>query len=75
MGALTKVMEAELPGVYVHSIRIGENEDDDRNKGYFDVINRQVRDLSQHFCGKPVHFSFQLNITRRSTRLMRCANS
>jgi hypothetical protein len=45
MGFIESVIEEELPGTYVYSIRIGESEDDDRNKSFFDLIDRQVRSL------------------------------
>lgn len=31
-----------LPGVYVHSVRIGGTKEEDRKAGYFDNLNRQV---------------------------------
>ena len=42
---ITARLQATLPGIYVHSVQIGESEDGDRKAGYFDNLNRQVSRL------------------------------
>eukprot|EP01098_Paradermamoeba_levis_P003379 TRINITY_DN1549_c0_g1_i1.p1 TRINITY_DN1549_c0_g1~~TRINITY_DN1549_c0_g1_i1.p1 ORF type:complete len:296 (+),score=82.90 TRINITY_DN1549_c0_g1_i1:66-953(+) len=42
LGRLQKVIEAQIPGVYVHSIKIGKNEGEDAENGFLMNINKQV---------------------------------
>ncbi|KAJ3282508.1 Palmitoyl-protein thioesterase 1 [Borealophlyctis nickersoniae] len=53
MGAFTEVIQSELPGVYVSSIRIGETESEDKNKGFFDEVNRQVDEVCETLKADP----------------------
>ncbi|KAJ3185278.1 Palmitoyl-protein thioesterase 1 [Gaertneriomyces sp. JEL0708] len=47
MPKVVQTLESELPGVYVKSIMVGANEDDDRQRSYFDRISRQVEEVCQ----------------------------
>ncbi|KAI9091302.1 Alpha/Beta hydrolase protein, partial [Phlyctochytrium arcticum] len=47
MDVITGTLREELPGVYVHSIRIGENRDEDRQHSFFDRIDRQIQEVCQ----------------------------
>ncbi|KAJ3033398.1 hypothetical protein HK097_004856 [Rhizophlyctis rosea] len=49
MGNITELIQSQLSNVYVHSVRIGDTEDQDRNFGYFDVLNRQVDEVCEQF--------------------------
>ncbi|KAK7899228.1 hypothetical protein WMY93_020081 [Mugilogobius chulae] len=42
MGSIKKLMEQEIPGVYVHSLMIGKNILDDTENGFFMEVNEQV---------------------------------
>ncbi|KAI8908221.1 palmitoyl-protein thioesterase precursor [Powellomyces hirtus] len=42
MGAIKQYLEEEITGVYVHSIRIGNNDDEDRRASFLDRVYRQV---------------------------------
>ncbi|TGZ53549.1 palmitoyl-protein thioesterase 1 [Temnothorax longispinosus] len=46
LGKIQRILEAEIPGVYVHSIRIGNNEIEDVENSYFGNINDQIK----HVC-------------------------
>ncbi|KAJ3038914.1 hypothetical protein HDV00_012836 [Rhizophlyctis rosea] len=51
MGAITSVLQTELSNLFVHSVRVGETEDEDRNRGYFDVVNNQVDEVCEQLKG------------------------
>ncbi|KAI7824974.1 Alpha/Beta hydrolase protein [Kickxella alabastrina] len=42
MGAVAQTIKDELPGVFVHSVRLGSSEGADRNAGFFGNLNSQV---------------------------------
>ncbi|KAI8372386.1 palmitoyl protein thioesterase, partial [Blakeslea trispora] len=42
MGRITEQIRQRIPGVYVHSIRIGDNADEDHKAGFFGRIAEQV---------------------------------
>ena len=42
------MLEAELPGVYVHSIMIGANIVVDTESGFFRDTNRQISEVSEY---------------------------
>ena len=42
MGSVTKYMEKKIPGVYVHSLMIGDNVVQDTENGFFLNINKQI---------------------------------
>lgn len=42
MGKIKSTIENLLPGTYVHSIQIGESDNDDKNAGFFGNVNQQV---------------------------------
>ncbi|KAJ3413720.1 Palmitoyl-protein thioesterase 1 [Chytridiales sp. JEL 0842] len=54
MGYITSLIQEELPGTYVHSIRVGETEEEDRNHGFFDLLNRQVEEVCQQLKKDPI---------------------
>ncbi|KAI8904088.1 Alpha/Beta hydrolase protein [Gorgonomyces haynaldii] len=53
IGKITQDLQSWLPGTFVHSIKIGATEDQDRNAGYFDMINRQVDEVCEHLKSVP----------------------
>ena len=42
MGSVTKYLEKQIPGVYVHSLMIGDNVVQDTENGFFMNINSQI---------------------------------
>ncbi|XP_018357055.1 PREDICTED: palmitoyl-protein thioesterase 1 isoform X2 [Trachymyrmex septentrionalis] len=46
LGKIQQILQDEIPGIYVHSIRIGNNEIEDVENGYFGNINEQIK----HVC-------------------------
>jgi len=42
LGKIQQILQDEIPGVYVHSIRIGNNEIEDVENSYFGNINEQI---------------------------------
>ncbi|KAJ2003495.1 hypothetical protein GGI02_002096 [Coemansia sp. RSA 2322] len=42
MGVITSIIQDELPGAFVHSVKLGSSEGADRNAGFFGNINNQV---------------------------------
>ncbi|KAJ2400648.1 hypothetical protein GGI23_001906 [Coemansia sp. RSA 2559] len=42
MGSVIATIKAELPGVYVHSIKLGLTESSDRNAGFLGNLNTQI---------------------------------
>ncbi|KAJ3204928.1 Palmitoyl-protein thioesterase 1 [Dinochytrium kinnereticum] len=54
MGYVKGLIEEMLPGIYVHSIRIGESEDDDKSKGFFDLVDRQVEEACEQLRSDPI---------------------
>ncbi|KAI8900536.1 Alpha/Beta hydrolase protein [Globomyces pollinis-pini] len=51
--ALSNKLKEDHPGLIVHSIRIGETEDQDRKASFFDLINRQVDEVCEDFQNNP----------------------
>jgi palmitoyl-protein thioesterase len=42
MGKIIDIIKDELPDTFVHSIAVAETPNDDRNAGFFGIINKQV---------------------------------
>ncbi len=42
LGSIAKLLEQTLPGVYVYSVRIGDNIAEDTSNGFFKNVNDQV---------------------------------
>jgi len=42
MGSIKKLIQAQLPGIYVHSVEIGKNSIDDEYNSYFMNVNDQI---------------------------------
>ncbi|KAJ2364635.1 hypothetical protein H4S01_003679, partial [Coemansia sp. RSA 2610] len=42
MGAVARLIQEELPGAYVHSVKLGASESADRNAGFFGNLNDQI---------------------------------
>ncbi|KAJ3086723.1 Palmitoyl-protein thioesterase 1 [Physocladia obscura] len=42
MGYITELITNELPGAFVHSVSIGDTEEDDRNAGFFGIVFDQI---------------------------------
>ncbi|KAJ2816613.1 hypothetical protein IWW50_006439 [Coemansia erecta] len=42
MGAISRLIEEELPGAFVHSVKLGTSESTDRNSGFFGNLNDQI---------------------------------
>ncbi|KAJ1566830.1 Palmitoyl-protein thioesterase 1, partial [Cladochytrium tenue] len=47
MGTVAGWIAESLPETYIYSIQIGDDEDEDRNKGFFDILNRQVDEVCE----------------------------
>jgi palmitoyl-protein thioesterase len=47
MGKIKKLLEANLPGVYVYSIEVGDNIEDDAFNSYFKNVNEQIEYVCQ----------------------------
>ena len=54
MGAVKSFLESQLPGVYIHSVRIGESEDQDKEKGFFDQVGRQIDEVCEQLKSDPL---------------------
>lgn len=52
MRIISKLQEA-LPGVFIHSIRIGHTPDQDRKNSLFDNMNRQISEVCSQLAGIP----------------------
>jgi len=53
MGKVKSTIEQALPGVYVHSVMVGDNPLDDTVKGFLDNANRQVQEQCQRLKADP----------------------
>ncbi|KAJ2805486.1 hypothetical protein H4R20_002073 [Coemansia guatemalensis] len=42
MGGIVSLIEDEIPGVFVHSVQLGDTESADRNAGFFGNLNSQI---------------------------------
>lgn len=42
MGRVTELIQKVLPGVFVHSVQVGETRQDDHEAGFFGQVNDQV---------------------------------
>lgn len=42
MGRVAGLIQNALPGVFVHSIQVGDDPENDANAGFFGNINKQV---------------------------------
>lgn len=47
MGAIKELLQEQLPGVYVYSIRLGNNEIEDVENSYFGDVNKQVQTVCE----------------------------
>ena len=47
MMRLISTLKSALPGVFVHSIRIGSTPEEDRKKSLLDGMNRQISEVCQ----------------------------
>lgn len=47
MGAFRVTLGSLLPGAFIYSVQIGETEDEDKNKGFFDQVARQVDEVCE----------------------------
>ncbi|XP_034939099.1 palmitoyl-protein thioesterase 1 [Chelonus insularis] len=47
LGQIKNILEQEIPGVYVKSIRIGDNEIEDVENSYFKNANEQIKEVCQ----------------------------
>ncbi|KAJ1725871.1 hypothetical protein LPJ61_005597 [Coemansia biformis] len=48
MGAITRIIQDEVPGIYVHSVKLGNTAAADRNAGFFGNLNDHVDEV----CGE-----------------------
>ena len=46
-------LKSALPGVFVHSIRIGSTPEEDRKKSLLDGMNRQISEVCQQLASIP----------------------
>ncbi|KAI8334636.1 palmitoyl-protein thioesterase [Chlamydoabsidia padenii] len=42
MGRVADLIKSEIPNVYIHSVKVGNSISDDKNAGFFGVIEKQV---------------------------------
>lgn len=52
MRIIGKLQEA-LPGVFIHSVRIGKTPEDDRKRSLIDNMNRQIEEVCQQLAQIP----------------------
>ncbi|KAJ2695763.1 hypothetical protein H4R19_005814 [Coemansia spiralis] len=53
MGAIVRIIEDELPGVYVHSVKVGSTEAADRNAGFFGNLNSHIDSVCAELAAVP----------------------
>eukprot|EP01114_Cavostelium_apophysatum_P004392 TRINITY_DN1461_c0_g1_i1.p1 TRINITY_DN1461_c0_g1~~TRINITY_DN1461_c0_g1_i1.p1 ORF type:complete len:308 (-),score=67.27 TRINITY_DN1461_c0_g1_i1:33-956(-) len=53
MGAITNLIQENLPGVYVYSVEIGDSIVEDEFNGYFKNVNEQVDMMCEKFASDP----------------------
>ncbi|KAL0131562.1 hypothetical protein PUN28_002833 [Cardiocondyla obscurior] len=53
LGKIQHLLQSEIPGVYVHSIRIGSNEIEDVENSYFGNINEQIKHVCETLSQDP----------------------
>ena len=53
MGSVSNYLEKKIPGVYVHSLMIGENVVQDTENGFFLNINTQIELACQKIQADP----------------------
>jgi len=53
MGYIEDLIKQHVPGVYVHSIMLGSNQDDDQEMGFFGVVNDQVDFVCKNLSADP----------------------
>ncbi|KAJ2236828.1 hypothetical protein H4R99_004127 [Coemansia sp. RSA 1722] len=42
MGEISRIIQKEIPGVFIHSVKVGSSDSDDRKAGFFGNLNTQV---------------------------------
>lgn len=53
LGKMKKMLEAEIPGVYVKSLKIGQNMVEDYQSGYFVHPNKQIKNACNQIKADP----------------------
>ncbi|KAJ1937096.1 hypothetical protein EC988_007992 [Linderina pennispora] len=53
MGWVAQIVSDELPGAFVHSVRIGNSENADQNAGFFGNLNTQLGQVCNDLAGIP----------------------
>ncbi|KAL6265138.1 hypothetical protein P5V15_005228 [Pogonomyrmex californicus] len=53
LGKIQQILQDEIPGIYVHSIRIGNNEIEDVENSYFGNINEQIKYVCEQLSQDP----------------------
>jgi len=53
LGKVTREIQKALKNVYVYSVRLDENEGNDRKKGYFGDLNKQVEVVCKQLASHP----------------------
>ncbi|KAJ1965656.1 hypothetical protein GGI12_000603 [Dipsacomyces acuminosporus] len=51
MGYVARIIEDEIPGVYIHSVRLGSSESADRSAGFFGNLNDQIEQVCSDLRG------------------------
>ncbi|KAJ2156218.1 hypothetical protein GGF46_005338 [Coemansia sp. RSA 552] len=51
MGTIIRTIEEEIPGAYVHSVKLGGSETADRNAGFFGNLNNQIDSVCHELTG------------------------
>ncbi|KAI7877051.1 palmitoyl protein thioesterase [Lichtheimia hyalospora FSU 10163] len=53
MGRVTELIQKVLPGVFVHSVQVGESRQDDHEAGFFGQVNQQIEQVCEQLAGIP----------------------
>eukprot|EP00730_Choanoeca_flexa_P015076 TRINITY_DN6827_c0_g1_i4.p1 TRINITY_DN6827_c0_g1~~TRINITY_DN6827_c0_g1_i4.p1 ORF type:complete len:226 (+),score=39.09 TRINITY_DN6827_c0_g1_i4:176-853(+) len=53
MGAVKKEIEKSLPGVFVYSIMLGQNQEEDQLEGFFGNVNKQIDGVCDQIRAQP----------------------
>lgn len=53
MSAFIAEIQEAIPGIFVHSIQIGSDPDQDRSYTFFDNVNRQIDEVCEQLQGIP----------------------
>lgn len=61
MGAIKKILEENIPGIHVHSLMIGNSENEDTLNGFFMNVNHQIAIACDRIKNDPLLQNGQVN--------------